>query len=387
MPHNILIVTTHRLNNRAGGTEKVLCSFANAMSHKGYNVHILYCDKHTGAPFFNIDSSVSIINAYTKRNWFSAQFVRNLITFTPNKSKKYQKRKAIECTLVANDFKNYLTLIQNNIDIAICFDFESAYILKEIFHIEIPIITTLQTAPSLAFESQKNDLFLNTINQCQALHVLMPDFELECKRRFPGTNVVCIPNCIDQFTKEANYSSKKIICVSRYDPEKRPALLVEAFSLLANRFRDWKVEFWGRLGGQNYREIQNLIKKKNLDTQFLLCGVTNNIEEKLCQASIYVIPSEFEGFCLSLVEAMSVGLPSIGITDCPAVNSLIHNNDNGLLSKPSAQHLASSLEQLMLDINLRRTLGQQARIDSQQYSPNVVWQQWDNLIKNHLSPR
>lgn len=385
MPHNILIATTHRLNNRAGGTERVLCSFANAMSLKGHKVYILYCDKHSGSPFFTIDKSISIINTYTNRSWFSTQFIRNLISFSPDKNKKYKKRKIIECKLVAKDFKKHLNLIKTCVDIAICFDFESAYIFKEIFHVEIPIITTLQTAPSLAFDSQKNDLFLDTINRCQALHVLMPDFEPECKKRFPNTNVVCIPNCIEPFTKEANYSQKKIICVSRYDPEKRPALLVEAFSLLAQRFRDWKVEFWGRLGGKNCKEIQNLIKQKKLDKQFKLCGVTNNIEEKLSQASIYVIPSEFEGFCLSLVEAMAVGLPSVGINDCPAVNSLIHNNSNGLLSKPTPEHLASSLEKLMLDATLRQRLGQQARIDSQKYQPNVVWQRWDNLIKGQLS--
>ena len=82
---------------------------------------------------------------------------------------------------------------------------------------------------------------------------------------------------------------------------------------------------------------------------------------------------------------MAVGLPSVGINDCPGVNSLIQNNSNGLLSKPTPEHLASSLEKLMLDANLRQRLGQQARIDSQKYQPNVVWQRWDNLIKGQLS--
>lgn len=139
--------------------------------------------------------------------------------------------------------------------------------------------------------------------------------------------------------------------MSRYDIEKQPRLLVEAFFHL----EIGKLSFEDDLERKTAKKFR-VLSRKNLEKQFVLCSATNNIEEKLCLASSYVIPSEFEEFYLSLVEAMATVLPPpIGITDCPAVNSLIHNNNNGLLSKSSAQHLASSLEQLMLNQFTKKT--------------------------------
>lgn len=374
------LFTVHRLNNRVGGTEKVLCNMANAFSDFGYSVSIIYCDETPGIPFFRLNSDIITINTFTKIPFFSRQLFRNLRSFSLDKQKKYRKRKIIECNWKGQSIKSAISHHLSDFSIFVCFDFESVYILKAILSTDHPIIVTLQTAPELAFSDHKNDLFFSHIDSCSALHILMPEFKDPCRKLFPKVPIIHIPNSTPKIEISPQYSNKKIICVSRFDPEKRPELLVHAFSLLSPHYPDWSVEFWGRPNGRNTRNLEALIKKEKLDNKFKLCGTTNNIADKLSKASIFVIPSKFEGFCLSLIEAMATGLPSVGMKDCPAVNSLIQNNISGILASPTPESLASSIEQLITNEELRQNMGQKAKTLATSFSEESVWNQWKDLI-------
>lgn len=379
---SISILTVHRLNNRVGGTERVIAEMASALSQRGYKVTILYCDSHRGTPFFPIDSSVIILNTFKDIPWYGHQFIRNLLSLSPNKEKKFKKRKELECKWKAANLSSYIKNNIKNIDIFVSFDFESTYILNTILNIKKPIITTLQTSPSLSFNSTKNSLLLPAINNCSTLHVLMPEFIQECRHYLDSVPIVCIPNAVTLVNKTNKSRKKTIICVSRYDPEKRIELLVEAFSLLSSKFPEWSVEVWGRFNGKNTENIRKLISKRKISNQFNLCGITDKISEKLSKSSIFVIPSQYEGFCISLIEAMSVGLATVGMSDCPAVSSLIKDGETGILSKPTANNLAASLEKLMTNQELRCTLGENAKQFSLNYKPDHIWSSWEKLINS-----
>lgn len=78
---------------------------------------------------------------------------------------------------------------------------------------------------------------------------------------------------------------------------------------------------------------------------------------------------------------MSLGLPVVGCNDCEAVRALVCDGRNGLLASPTPESIAKVLAKLMADIELREHLGQQARKDMKNFTPEVVWGQWQDLIE------
>lgn len=78
-------------------------------------------------------------------------------------------------------------------------------------------------------------------------------------------------------------------------------------------------------------------------------------------ADIYVLPSFVEGLPISLLEAMSLGIPSIS-TNVYAIPEAIKNGETGILIEPGdSTALADAIESLKNDENLRKKLGQNGR--------------------------
>jgi glycosyltransferase involved in cell wall biosynthesis len=79
---------------------------------------------------------------------------------------------------------------------------------------------------------------------------------------------------------------------------------------------------------------------------------------------------------------MSVGLPSIGFSDCPGTNELIRHEVNGLLAtaEDRVAGLEAVLRRLMSSPELRSRLGQKAFEDSKAFDPQKIYDQWEQLF-------
>jgi glycosyltransferase involved in cell wall biosynthesis len=91
-------------------------------------------------------------------------------------------------------------------------------------------------------------------------------------------------------------------------------------------------------------------------------GVVPNgqLPDLLNEAEVFVLPSRYEGCPKALLEAMACGLPVVG-TNAPGIREIIQHGINGLLCEPRADLLASAVEELLRDEELRKRLGSQAR--------------------------
>ena len=75
-----------------------------------------------------------------------------------------------------------------------------------------------------------------------------------------------------------------------------------------------------------------------------------------------------------------MGLPAVGCKNCPAVNTLIRDGENGLLTDSTPEGYAEALARLMKDEDLRYHLGRQGKEDMKAYSADFVWSSWEKLI-------
>lgn len=211
----------------------------------------------------------------------------------------------------------------------------------------------------------------------------MPEFVDVAKRLHPTGKIVYIPNVAPQYNLSASLKRHCIINIARVTSQKRPELLIRAFALLKEKYPDWICCWYGEKTFDNdcYSSAQQLVEQLHLGDRFFFKGTTDNVVEVLSKASIMAFPSSFEGQPLAMMEGMAKGLPVVGCNDCPAVNSMIHNAENGFLAAPTPESFAEALDRLMSSETIRCNLGGNARRDIKQFSPDIIWEKWDDLIQ------
>lgn len=174
---------------------------------------------------------------------------------------------------------------------------------------------------------------------------------------------------------------KRLLSVGRLDEQKQFNVLIKVFASLAAHNQDWSLRIVGE--GPLREVLEQQVAALGLVGRVELPGRSANIVEELAQADAFVLTSAYEGFPNALLEAMAVGLPCVTF-DCPSgpremsvdgrVALLVPLNDEGAL-----EH---ELGRLMMNADLRRSLGKQARASvTERYAVDKVLEQWDSLFK------
>lgn len=381
-PH-IVLVNVWRVVNAKGGTEKVFCDMANALSKRGYEVTALFCDPNQGEPGFPVENGVRCVNAF-KKPLFPFLYKnpwRNLRCWRFSKERRKLLRNTLDSKWRAESIGDAIARLPK-VDLFISYQAESTWVLRDCLKIETPIVTMFHSNPLHYFNEQAFEIYRRAVGSSEVLQVLLPEFVSETRDSFPDAKIVTIPNVAPKYDCAADLSKKTIITVARVESGKRTTLLLEAFALLKDRFPDWKCEWYGERTRKRYSTIiDDMVRENGLDGRVLFPGKTNDVPGKLRNASIFAFPSQFEGFGIALAEAFAMGLPAIGCKDCPAVNSLIKDESNGFLTEPTPEAYAEGLAKLMESEELRRQYGAQGREDMKAYSAEAVWGAWDKLIR------
>ena len=123
---------------------------------------------------------------------------------------------------------------------------------------------------------------------------------------------------------------KLIVTACRLHPQKNLPMMINAFSMLADEFKDYTLVIYGQgvLEGELRQQIANL----GLTDRVLLPGFATNILDQERPCTMFVSSSDFEGISNSMLEAMGMGLPVV-VTDCPVggARMVIQDGINGLL--------------------------------------------------------
>ena len=83
---------------------------------------------------------------------------------------------------------------------------------------------------------------------------------------------------------------------------------------------------------------------------------------------------------MTLAEAMSAGLPAVGVREAHGIRSLIRDGEDGLLCGSSVHALAEAMSRLMADGGTRQRMGSAGRQKMKRYRPDKVWDMWEKLL-------
>ena len=385
----ILMANCTKMVHDSGGVAKVACAFSNAMIARGHKVELIYTDEKKGNFHFQISQDVKCSNLNIKEDGNIIKFplhLRILREILRTFSKKLAR--------TVNDYFQEHYLLSNmkkRIDefkpeVIISYQPAASKLILSDLKLRIPVITMSHGDPEDYFYTYPTKE-LPSLAQSDVCQVLMPSFEDKIKKHMPEVKTITIGNAISQFDfasdLENDKKQHKIIFVGRLNKNhKRPHLLLKAFVEVAEKYPDWILELWGAKDRANYYdEMKRIITDAHLEKKVFFKGFTDNVPQVLREADIFAFPSAYEGFGMALAEGMSVGLPAVGYKNCPAVNELIKDGENGFLCDDGVEPLAQALDKLMGDKELRVQMGKAAKADMAQFAPEKIWDKWEELMK------
>lgn len=277
-------------------------------------------------------------------------------------------------------------LQENHIDVLISLesDWKHAmwYFCCEQHH--VPLVYSERITPLYVEKNWSRDERFFVLEKATAIHVLLP-----CYLRYIPTHLrhkaVAIPNAvpenIDPEFPIRNHQPPVLLYLGRLTEQKRPALLLQAFSLLAQEFPQWHVRMAG--WGAQEQHLSALAQALHIQDRVSISEAAKNTSLEYLQANIYCLPTRFEGFPNAVLEAMAAGLPVVGIADCPAMTAIIRHGVTGLLADaPTAEALAATLRPLLASENVRIRMGRAAWQECQQlYGGQTIFDSWDALLR------
>lgn len=194
-------------------------------------------------------------------------------------------------------------------------------------------------------------------------------------------NVIAIPNPLPFSSLiVSSQESKRVIAVGRYCHEKGYDNLFRAWAKVQNTCPDWQLVVFGDGDRTVYEQM---IDALSLDrNRCILKGRTSDIQTEYVNSSLAVCSSRFEGFGLSIVEAMSCGLPVVSF-DCPwGPRSIISDKEDGILvDNGNVNLLAEFLIMLMQDDNTRKNMSAKAVKNVRRFRIEHIAKQWKELFE------
>lgn len=404
----ILFVQHLYFINGTGGTEKICSFLANNFVKNGHQVEIATNENVSGKAVFKLEEQVRVTNIYDAAlhqkelipiiNYIG----KNPFLWLTNKiKKKYAKaynallKKRMKgeenlfiynLTYRAKAWKNYIDQVKP--DLIITMSIGSLLEITYQNDLNVPIIDSVNGRPDYDFtnifggrKAFEVRLLEESFQNLAGIQILFDSYRNYLPSSFKG-EVVVIPNPVSKNLQQVDHfeikERYKIIHIARLDTGcKQQHLAIDCFSRLAHKYMHWDFELWGV--GPDWSRLEKQISDLKMKNRIFLKGFTESPIVKMSEADLFIFPSKYEGFPLSLTEAMSVGLPCLGFKSCSGVNELIKHHETGFLAE-DIDEMTSLLDKLMGDAHLRDHLGTNAKKAVEVFSESKVLHDWNEFV-------
>jgi glycosyltransferase involved in cell wall biosynthesis len=228
------------------------------------------------------------------------------------------------------------------------------------------VVTTVHVkAPESKSSIKKlfNSIFIRTTIICSDMVVYVSE---ETKKSFNLDYGIVIKNGIDtnhffknsikriQMKKRLQLENHFILLFAgRWTNNKGIFQLLKAFSIVRKTTTENLMLVL--IGSGEKERVLSEIQSLGISGNVLLIGPVNrqSISDYYCMSDIFILPSEFEGLPMALLEAMSCGLPSI-VSRVGGNPELISSGKNGFLIEPN--NLEELVETILWCLDHQRDL-------------------------------
>jgi N-acetyl-alpha-D-glucosaminyl L-malate synthase BshA len=175
-----------------------------------------------------------------------------------------------------------------------------------------------------------------------------------------------------------------VVHSSNLRPGKRIDLLLETVTRVRARTA-WKLLL---LAGEPFAPFADHVRRLGLADRIIVREKVTDIEDYLQIGDIGLYTSDMESFCLSILEAMCFGCPSVS-TRVGGIPEVVEDDRSGLLvAAGDVVALAARLEALIDDPTRRRALGQVAQTRARElFSADIIVPRYEDLYRRLSTPR
>lgn len=345
-----------------GGIEKAIIQLANLLDKKRYQVTLVILDE-TDDNFYPLTPTINVLqeplffgitdkgNTLTRKT----AFVRDILHL--GRKLRSLKADVVIATEYAFAIASVLTGIRKSAKL-ITWEHHHLHELSKSF-----------------FWKQ---MFRVTYPRTDVVVCLNPD-EKKLYDEF-NDNTVVIPNFITRAGAAAELTNQKILTVGRLTHVKGTDFLVQAARLVLEKHPGWQ---WLIIGeGDMQGQLLASIKNENLEHRLLLLApLSPELHTQYADSSIYACTSRHESFGMTILEAMSVGLPCVSF-DCETGprHVITHNEDGLLVEKENPEKLAEAISTLIIDEAKRKRMGARAYENVKRFSSENIYPLWEKLL-------
>ena len=254
--------------------------------------------------------------------------------------------------------------------------------------LKIPVIISIRNNPAPFYSALTDKLQIRLLFPKAAGCVYQTQEQKDFFRPYLQENSRIILNPVNQKyidlpDPDYEHQEKVVVQSSRLVDFKNQAMLLRAFARVHQSHPDWSLRIYGPDAEDGTRErLEQIIRDNGAQEWMQLMGGTDRLEELIPRASIYTLPSDYEGMPNALMEAMAMGMPCIS-TDCPAgaPRILIRDGINGLLVPVGDEEaMAAAITRLIEDPALRKRLGGEARKIRKIAGTDTIYEQWKEYL-------
>jgi glycosyltransferase involved in cell wall biosynthesis len=361
------------INMNVGGTEKALLNMISEIPEVDYDITILMLEEYGG--FLNEvpkHVNVEILSDYGKiKDYLIQPIHRSVINFL-RKGNLYKAFLFVYFYFVSKINRNSISLYKyvlkkvnfpsNEYEIAVAYagpmDFISFFIVNKVkakkkvqwIHFDVKKYGFNKNF-ALKIYKYFDKVFVVSEEGKEILQGVLPSLKGKIEVFY---NLISKQNILQQAEKTKgfvdNFKGTRILTVGRLTEQKGQDILPGIIKKLKNEGYNFR---WYLIGdGIKRKELEKQILDNDIKNELVLLGTINNPYPYIKECDIYVQPSRFEGYCITLSEARVFNKPII-TTDFVG-SEQIKNGKTGLIVNFSEQELLTAIKELLKNKDLKR---------------------------------
>lgn len=355
----------------AGGAERVLSTMANHWAAKGWLITLLTLDDGRQSPFYPLHADVSHrpLGVACRSHGWGARISNNLHRVRTLRAAIRKSRPQAVISMLSET--NVLTLLASRgLGLPVL-------VQEQIDPHQHPLCRTWERMRRLTYPSASCLVVLGE----RSLRYFPPAVQQRARIIPNPAHIPALP-APAQATPPA--PGKHIMAMGRLEAQKGFDLLLDAFARAGAHHPDWSLVIWGE--GPLRSELEAQIRRLKLAGRVRLPGTTHDPFTELRRANLFVLSSRYEGFPLSLCEAMACGAPVLSFA-CPSgPGEIIRDQVDGVLVAPEdVEALAGAMDALMGDDARRLELAKRAPEVLERFGLTTIMALWEEAIAAAIS--
>lgn len=361
-----------------GGTETATISIANLLCNE-YEITLVVTAKESLNVPYNINKGIKILYLDNEDN---SKIDEKILKFCSEK--KYFRAfllilKNIHFSLFGKyKYRNLIKKMTNESDILIGSSLDNYLIIpkkrKYIYHYHY----------NFKFFKTFNERFMSLFYRKADKYVFLNEViknDISKKYRFYKNKSLFIQNPIKTKPFEnINYYNNSLVFLGRFAEQKNPLMLIEVAKILKDNGFKFSLNLYG--DGKLLNDIQELIRKYNLENSVFINKPTTNIEEVLKKTDLLLLTSLYEGTPLVINEAFSQSVPCITTNFGDSIKTCAPSNCGLIIDNFDPKTYAINIIELLNNKELYFKYRENAYNYSLSFSDEKIKEKRINLIES-----